>query len=68
MINENLFKAAYTVKGLTQEQVAKHLGITVNTLRSKVRKGNLEVRHIDMLIDFLDIENPIEIFFVKPIT
>lgn len=63
MINENLLKASYVAKGLTQEEVAEKLGITTNTFRFKVKNNTLDVRQMDILIELLDIKNPIEIFF-----
>ena len=68
MINENLLKASYVAKGLTQEEVAEKLGITTNTFRYKIKNNTLDVRQMDVLIDLLDIKNPIEIFFTKQIT
>ena len=68
MINENLLKASYVAKGLTQEEVAEKLGITTNTFRFKVKNNTLDVRQMDILIELLDIKNPIEIFFSNQIT
>ena len=68
MINENLLKASYVAKGLTQEEVAEKLGITTNTFRFKIKNNTLDVRQMDVLIELLDIKNPIEIFFTKQIT
>lgn len=68
MINENLLKASYVAKGLTQEEVAEKLGITTNTFRYKIKNNTLDVRQMDVLIELLDIKNPIEIFFTKQIT
>ena len=65
MINENLLKASYVAKGLTQEEVAEKLGITTNTFRYKIKNNTLDVRQMDVLIELLDIKNPIEIFFTK---
>ena len=37
--NINLFKAALASKGMTQDDLAKKLNISRNTLRLKIRRG-----------------------------
>ena len=68
MINKNLFKAAYISKGLKQSDIAERLKITENTLRRKIKNNALEIREVDELVKFLEIKNPIEIFFTNFVT
>ena len=49
----------------TREDVAKNLGISMQTLRRKLRDGKFDSDEMGKLIDLLEIENPIEIFFAK---
>lgn len=63
MVNSNELKAAIVRKGLTQHDVAKHLGVSQRTFSSKLNKGVFCSDEIEKLIIFLDIKNPMPIFF-----
>lgn len=67
-MNANLLKAKITEKGETQKSVAKAIGISENSLSRKIN-GVREFRlsEIFNLCDFLDIENPKDIFFTHNI-
>lgn len=46
----NLFKAALAAKGMTQEDLAKELGISRNSLVYKIKKGgDFRVKEIKIL-------------------
>lgn len=51
------------VKGYTQEQLARELGISPKTLCTKLNKGIFGSDEIENMIRILEIQNPIEIFF-----
>lgn len=66
MVLMNEIKGRIVAKGLTQDYVAKKIGISTKTLNSKLNgKGAFDVNEIESLIKVLDIKNPIEIFFVN---
>ena len=48
---------------MTQQDLAKELGIAESTLIKKKKKGTLTVSDANKMIALLDIDNPAEIFF-----
>lgn len=68
MVNTNLLRAEWVKKGLTQDQVAKELGICGKTLTDRMKKRCFRSNEIEMLISFLDIKDPMPIFFAKEVT
>lgn len=65
MVDINGLKAAWVKKGLTQAEVAKKLDISSRTLSERMKKGVFGSDEIEKMINFLDIDNPISIFFAK---
>lgn len=68
MILTNELKGKIISKGYTQEQIALILGITPKTFYSKMKKGVFDSDEIEKMIEVLEIEKPLEIFFVKSVT
>lgn len=68
MINVNKLKAIFVENGKTQKDVAELLDISSNTMSTKLKKGVLNSDEIYKLIDYFDIKNPVEIFFVEKVT
>lgn len=68
MIAVNELRGKIVAKGLTQGEVAEKLGITPKTFREKLKKGVLNSDEMEMLIEILDIENPVDIFFRNDVT
>ncbi|MPW26228.1 DUF739 domain-containing protein [Alkalibaculum sp. M08DMB] len=68
MIKTNELKGIITKNGLTQKQIAGKIGITPKTFYEKMKKGVFGSDEIQIMIDFLGIENPSEIFFTKQVT
>lgn len=68
MLDRNKLKAAIVERGLTQEKVAKMLGITPKTFYEKMKRGNFGTAEAKVLIDKLDIRDPIQIFFADDVT
>ena len=68
MILINEIKGRMKAKNITQEELAKKLGISSKTLSNKFKKGILGSDEIEKIIMVLDIKNPVEIFFAKEIT
>lgn len=67
MILVNDLRAMMVQKGYTQSDVAKMLGISDNTLTSRLKRGVFNSDEMYKLIDILDIKNPSEIFFAKEV-
>lgn len=61
LVNE--LKGKIVSKGLTQEEVAKLMGITPKTLSLKLKSGVMGSDEIEKLMDILEIEDPRYIFF-----
>lgn len=68
MINVKKLKAIFVEKGKTQKDIARMLNISDNTMTNKLKKGILNSDEIYKLIDYLDIDNPVEIFFAEEVT
>lgn len=68
MVDTSALKGIIVSRDKSQEQVALYLGITPKTFYSKMKKGIFGSDEIEKMIDYLDITNPIEIFFAKRVT
>ena len=67
MINTKLLKSYFVKNGLTQEDVAKKIGISYQSLSDKVNnKVQFKVNEVSSLCEMLSInEDKDEIFFAK---
>lgn len=66
MFRENELKAQMARKGVSQEDLAKALGINATTLWRKIKAdGNFTRNEISAMIDYLELEDPDSIFFAK---
>lgn len=65
MINVNALKGKIAEKGKTQTDVAKTIGIAPKTFYDKMSKGVFGSNEIEIMIDYLSIEDPMKIFFGK---
>lgn len=69
MFNKNKFKAQVILSGKTLSDVANILGINLVTLYRKMNgESDFYRNEIQILCEFLKIENPSEIFFAKEVT
>ena len=68
MIDRNELKGVIAKNGMSQSGVARILGITPKTFYDKMKKGVFDSDEIEIMIDTLNIEDPVEIFFVKNVT
>lgn len=68
MVNTNSLKGIIVSRGLTQQDVAKQLGMSPKTFYSRMKKGIFGSDEIEQMIDFLEIDNPSNIFFAKEVT
>lgn len=65
MIKTNELKGVIARNGLSQSDVAGLIGITPKTFYEKMKTGVFGSDEIQIMIDELKIENPMEIFFAK---
>ena len=68
MIDTNALRGAIAAKGLTQQDVAQHMGIAPKTFYSKMKRGVFGSDEMEVMIRLLSIENPSAIFFAKKVT
>ena len=68
MIDTNALKGAIVANGLTQEKMAKIIGITPKTFYLKMKNGVFGSDEIQIMIDTLGIEDPAKIFFAEKVT
>ena len=55
-------------KGKTQKDVADYLDMSEKTFNTKLKNGIFGSDDIDKMIDFLNIEDPMWIFFDRKVT
>ena len=65
MIKTDELRGIIAKNGLSQTDVAKMIGVTPKTFYEKMKNGVFGSDEIQIMIDNLDIKNPIEIFFAK---
>ena len=63
MIDTNALRGIIGAKGLTQEKVARNIGINPKTFGKKMKKGVFGSDEIEAMIKLLAIENPMAVFF-----
>lgn len=68
MIDTNALRGAIAAKGMSQQEVAVHLGMAPKTFYSKMKKGVFGSDEMEKMISLLSIENPVAIFFAKSVT
>lgn len=62
-MNINALKAEIIRNGLTQQELAKMLGISPKTFYTKMKKGVFGTDEAKKMVEILNIENPANIFF-----
>lgn len=65
MIKTDELRGIIVKQNKTQKEVAKKLNISPKTFYAKMAKGIFGSDEIEIMIDELQIENPIDIFFAK---
>ncbi|QUA53762.1 hypothetical protein [Aristaeella lactis] len=67
MINANLIRAKIVENGMTQQQVAKEIGMTAKTFCDKMKTGKFGLDEADKMIKLLKIEEPARYFFANEV-
>lgn len=65
MIKTDELRGIIAMRGLTQSDVAKLIGVTPKTFYDKMKNGVFGSDEIQIMIDDLKISNPIDIFFAR---
>ncbi len=65
MLDVNLLKGKIVENGLSQKKVAEHLGISNKTFYLKIKRGIFNSNEIEKMVNLLNIDNPMAIFFAK---
>lgn len=68
MVNTAELRGVIAKNGKTQSDVAKMLGMTPKTFYLRMSKGVFGSDEIQIMIDELHIDNPMDIFFAKTVT
>lgn len=68
MVDTNRLKGIIVTRGKTGEDVARHLGMSPKTFYGRMKKGVFGSDEIEMMIDYLKIDEPMPVFFAKKVT
>lgn len=68
MIRTDELRGIIVKNGFSQLSIAKKIGITPKTFYEKMKKGVFGSDEIQIMINELNIENPMDIFFAKEVT
>ena len=68
MIRVDKLRGVIVENGYTQQDVAKMIGITPKTFYEKMKNGVFGSDEIQIMIDNLQIQNPMDIFFAQEVT
>ena len=68
MIDVAKLRGVIAENGKTQSDVAKMIGVTPKTFYMRMQKGVFGSDEIQIMIDNLKIDQPMDIFFAKEVT
>lgn len=68
MVDTNALRGIIAREGKSQVQVADALGITPKTFYEKMKRGVFDSDEMYTMVKFLNISNPVEIFFADKVT
>ncbi|HAQ41541.1 MAG TPA: DUF739 domain-containing protein [Clostridiales bacterium] len=68
MIRTDELRGIIAKNGLSQSKVAEAIGISPKTFYEKMKNGVFGSNEIQIMINLLGIENPVEIFFANEVT
>lgn len=64
MVDTTKLKSVIVLNNMTQESVARAIGITPKTFYCKMKKKVFGSDEIEKMIELLNIDDPIAVFFV----
>lgn len=65
MIKTDELRGIIAKNGMSQTEVAKKIGVTPKTFYEKMKNGVFGSNEIQIMIEELHIDNPVEIFFAN---
>ena len=65
MVKTAKLRGIIAERGRTQKDVAHHIGVSPATFGRKLRVGIFNTDEVDKMVDYLEIENPADIFFAR---
>lgn len=65
MIDVAELRGEIAKKGYSQAQIAEKIGITPKTFYTKMKNGVFGSDEIQAMVDILEIEDPVKIFFAR---
>lgn len=68
MVNTNKLLGIIAEQGTTQKAVAKACNITPKTFYNKMAKKVFNSNEIEAMINFLNIDDPVNVFFTPKVT
>lgn len=68
MVNSSKLKGIIAERGYSQAKVAEKLGITPKTFYDKMKRQVFDSDEMEIMIDLLEIQNPVDIFFDNKVT
>lgn len=68
MLNVNALKAEMVRHGYNQQTMAQELGITSRTFGTRLKTGDFGSKEIEVMIDKLQLNDPVSIFFASSVT
>lgn len=68
MIDTNALRGKIAEKGLSQARVAERIGIAPKTFYEKMSRGVFGSDEIEAMIQLLEIDDPVRIFFANKVT
>ncbi len=68
LIRTDELRGIIAKNGLSQSKVAEAIGISPKTFYEKMKNGVFGSNEIQIMINLLGIENPVEIFFANEVT
>lgn len=67
MIRTDLLRGKFAEKRMSQMQIARMLGITPKAFYDKMKRGVFRSDEMQKMIDYVGIENPVDIFFAPEV-
>lgn len=68
MVRTDELRGIFAKNNKSQTDIAKLIGVTPKTFYMRMQKGVFGSDEIQIMIDELHIENPMDIFFAKTVT
>ena len=65
MVDSDKLRGIIAERGMSQRQVAKQLGMAEKTFYAKMDRRVFGTDEVEVMIELLHIDNPLEIFFGK---